>query len=1299
MVLRSIAALLLFVLPAAHAQNVARVVPTAADLVGAPPETFASSPTYGSTNFLSIVTTTGDSTAGTGGKTWRWSGASTASTNTAAANGPIAYPWGSTSGRWLNLPGLSGTNGIGIPAGGAAGQILTKTSGTDFAAAWSSPEGGGEVVVLNSMAELDAAIATGVPRTLYYLRGFHATRPGIGAGFWFWSPTATNTVSPGVRAPEAGGRIIPVCPGGRIDPSRFGAYPGFTLNNLARTADDSARIAATTAGLTAAVELSGDPLFFGSLVELTEGFWETDDGIEGTEDRRLIIEGPGRAGDLSESSRADRFQGGAVIRRMNFNGAIITLSPEEDRISRLALEFYDFTNETHTNACAIRSAPNTRAFKHLIEDITIRYCSYGIYLPSYSNGASAPNNVLRNIRIFDHSICAIWNQAPGTVNVWSQIYIQNEGYGSTNGTWASISGVAFSGSTLTVTLAWQPANLTVGSMVTLQGLPTFYAGAAAPGETGGGSQFVITAISGNAFTLQRTTAVSGSLVNRGTWSSAGVSYAVNDLVLFTKSFATGGGPHASLYTCREAHVSSTNDPPDSAKWSQAIMVSKPSATSLYPTVYIGRGVEVACSGLDIELNRAHASGSLGAMGLYVQGVLECDYLHAEYFNPGAQNNIALVRNHGGLTTIGTVYALNFGLNSGLTCSLFKNENDGAYVGEFKVGTTTCRDLASVGGTWLLASSGAGADPVNVSDYVPQVTLRVNATSTVGPGNATSFLRTVGVGGAGALGQSGILSVTNGVLQTPTTLAVRAAAEAPRMRTAIRSPDYFRDYRPVVGTFSGNWGSTEGNTGTTQAVTTSTHVIAYDCTELQFAWTGFRTPGTFSTPTEVGQNPYEILASWAFVQSDLTTLIGSKRPIFWEGRRLFRVNPGSTTLSTPAGGFFPKGSIIKVWNYTSRLKSDTNVIGGDLGTLTADQTFWPRHESVGGALQNQGLTGMESSASTTIDATLWGKVDGGTAAGTGSPGGNPPSYIVGRVLSPTSEFNEAPPVALAGMSITTGVGDLTSRLENFSGLGWLCRAIGNTRPWVRGSQGGDGLQWRLGSNLYNWMERGRWLKRAPVVVVDLGTNDAQANFSVAQIQAWLTEYWGILRKMGARKIVGVTILPRRTSFDGWQTTNQIVLNATFDTTQQALNAWLPSQVGIAGGIDALIDPVPAVSEPGWNGLIWKRSTPVATNTAAAGSTTSTINLVNAVTSHVYVGSMLLVGTNVGSIWANSTTTLSVTGIASAPGAGTNVVILDTMSNDGIHLSGRGHAAASGVLATNLSILSLAPDALQEISFGE
>lgn len=53
-------------------------------------------------------------------------------------------------------PGINGTDGQGIPAGGTAGQILAKTSSSNYATQWSNPISGSEALKLSNQTISEA---------------------------------------------------------------------------------------------------------------------------------------------------------------------------------------------------------------------------------------------------------------------------------------------------------------------------------------------------------------------------------------------------------------------------------------------------------------------------------------------------------------------------------------------------------------------------------------------------------------------------------------------------------------------------------------------------------------------------------------------------------------------------------------------------------------------------------------------------------------------------------------------------------------------------------------------------------------------------------------------------------------------------------------------------------------------------------------------------------------------------------------------------------------------------------------
>jgi len=104
-------------------QNVSRVLPTVTELLLIPPARLASTTVGESTNWLSWVETTGDIVPGTGARTWRWDGASTAATNGLPFGTNttlyLAHPYGASAGRWVWVHTLG--------AGGGSGEFPALT--------------------------------------------------------------------------------------------------------------------------------------------------------------------------------------------------------------------------------------------------------------------------------------------------------------------------------------------------------------------------------------------------------------------------------------------------------------------------------------------------------------------------------------------------------------------------------------------------------------------------------------------------------------------------------------------------------------------------------------------------------------------------------------------------------------------------------------------------------------------------------------------------------------------------------------------------------------------------------------------------------------------------------------------------------------------------------------------------------------------------------------------------------------------------------------------------------------------
>lgn len=200
-----------------------------------PPGTPVTVPNYAAMSVLSpsatrnFVHVLGASIPGDGGGgDYLWNSTSTATTNTAANGGPIAYPYNAAAGRWIrhtsNLPELKGArfSGTSMLQSGGVFQILsgatleilsggtltadkitisgTPTDNTDAATVGLVTQLTTISVAVTGTAIVNtksALIGTGVSTTLArqgYVR--NSTSGDGAAGMWVWDPTSTATESP-----------------------------------------------------------------------------------------------------------------------------------------------------------------------------------------------------------------------------------------------------------------------------------------------------------------------------------------------------------------------------------------------------------------------------------------------------------------------------------------------------------------------------------------------------------------------------------------------------------------------------------------------------------------------------------------------------------------------------------------------------------------------------------------------------------------------------------------------------------------------------------------------------------------------------------------------------------------------------------------------------------------------------------------------------------------------------------------------------------------------------------------------
>ncbi|QEL18517.1 collagen-like protein [Limnoglobus roseus] len=71
--------------------------------------------------------------------------------------------------------GPAGADGQGVPTGGSTGQVLTKTSGADFATAWQTPGVGGSSDLLSTLTAAEISVTTTATATISRMHGCSGT--------------------------------------------------------------------------------------------------------------------------------------------------------------------------------------------------------------------------------------------------------------------------------------------------------------------------------------------------------------------------------------------------------------------------------------------------------------------------------------------------------------------------------------------------------------------------------------------------------------------------------------------------------------------------------------------------------------------------------------------------------------------------------------------------------------------------------------------------------------------------------------------------------------------------------------------------------------------------------------------------------------------------------------------------------------------------------------------------------------------------------------------------------------------
>lgn len=84
------------------------------------------------------------------------------------------------------VPGPAGANGQGVPTGGTTGQVLAKTSGSNYATAWVTPTGGSFGLTGPGRPDVPAGTGLATEIAAAPVGTLYNSTDGAGAGAWAW---------------------------------------------------------------------------------------------------------------------------------------------------------------------------------------------------------------------------------------------------------------------------------------------------------------------------------------------------------------------------------------------------------------------------------------------------------------------------------------------------------------------------------------------------------------------------------------------------------------------------------------------------------------------------------------------------------------------------------------------------------------------------------------------------------------------------------------------------------------------------------------------------------------------------------------------------------------------------------------------------------------------------------------------------------------------------------------------------------------------------------------------------------
>lgn len=608
-------------------------------------------------------------------------------------------------GDWTTLPNDQREKGM-LVSSIAAPQMIYQL-GNDLST-WTLVT---NILTFNSMADMVAYLGTlgasVAPAPLIFLRGYHATSPGIGAGFWYYDSTSTYTPNTAIKTVTAGGRMIPYFENGWMNVQKFGARPAPLNSGGATTVDYSAE---TNTAFVDVLNMQKDyanwplrvihvPASAGAY-QITQKF-----SMDTAREVPLILIGDNRV----SAPPNMRTKGGSEIRQMTSNPAgigILEVCGELIRIEGLTFSYPPFgQTSTQTNSVCIGQVGAALMAKCRFANLAFVNCNRAIYFPD--NGSSMANCHFEHIYVRSASVQAIHLGNDGTTNWGCDWYIQNNN-------------TADASEAADITSCSRTANPLELEIVMTGTLPQALSAA-------GG---IVTLSGINPFT-----------------TSAAISCVVKYLDIPTKTI----------------RVDLLTDPGGAITLSSARVSCTPFGPQTECSVYIGSGCMLALTGADFEGSYG-SNSTTKPIFLQNDGYLTIDMLHLEYAFPQA-NDISLVLNRGSLV-LQTTRVTNIGKRSGNNVYVFTNDRlfVGAQAPFLSCDVLIASNLSTIGGGNHIVARSLNSQPAPiVQRMVSAGNARANVTNAPQWGNAVAYACVNTASADDAIGATGDLTIVAGNL--------------------------------------------------------------------------------------------------------------------------------------------------------------------------------------------------------------------------------------------------------------------------------------------------------------------------------------------------------------------------------------------------------------------------------------------------------------------------------------------------------------------------------------------------------